>query len=298
MLTVAALELNRTDNKQVVKVAGVVRRLRNWYRKLTDPEYRAKVMKLQNDSVAVKGDIDELEKYISEVHKSIKDSDVESYNFAVDRVREISKRLVGELVKYEQSAKAADPDVQNQFTEQYPKLPASLDRIERVHISNKIREAVWNIRGLKEALMRHNLPQDKIDAFINNHDQLEEFYNTLAKEIKAGKIVGSWISPQSAMDINRNGEMQYRIITNPFIIPGTSFQIQVTVEGTDLSARTKSPRPVFSVHKFNFIDARQKSATRLEQLGTLTGQNLEMIKLHGNLNNFIAKLSHKIEVGK
>jgi len=292
ILAVASLELNRTENKQVVKVAGIVRRLRNWYRKLTDPEYRAKVVKLQTDSVAVRSDIDELEKHIISVQKSIKDSDVESYNFAVDRVREISKRLSGELTKYEQSATEADPDVKNQFTEKYPKLPASLDRIERVHISNTIREAVWNIKAIKDSLTRHNLPKEEVDAFINDPNRLNDFYNILAQKIKAGNIVGSWESPQSKLDINRNGEMQYRVITNPFVIPGTSFKMQVTVEGTDLSARTTSPRPVFSIHKFNFIDARQKAA-RAKVL-----DYLKMIRLQVKVDKSMAKLSHKIEAGE
>lgn len=285
-LALASLELNRTSNREVVKVAGIVQRLHNWYRKLTDPEYREKVLKFNTDTAAVKNDLEELDKYISATRKAIKDSDVESYNFAVDRVRELSKRLVPELVKYENSAKEADPDKKNEFVspefaEESTQLPPSLERIERVHISNKIKEAVWNIKGLKAALERHNLPQIEIDALINSPSRLGAFYDELAREIKNGKIVSSWQSPQSSLDINRNGEIQYRIVTNPFVIPGTNFKVQMTVEGTDLSARHQSPRPVFSVHKFNYIDARQNLP-----------KTSDVLQLNNRLNKFIAKLSH------
>jgi len=281
-LIVSAIELNRTNNQQVVKVAGIVRRLNNWYKKLTDPEYRNKVIQLQLDSVGIKNDIDELEKHISNVNKSIKDSDVESYNFSVDRVREISGRLVKELDRYEQSASAADPDVKNQFVDKTPKaIPVSLDRVKNVHISNAVREAVWNLKTIKETLLRHNMPPAEVEELVNDTSKINEFYNALAQAVKEGEIVKSWESPKSKLDINRNGEMQYRIITKPFSIPGTSFIAQVTVEGTDLSARTVSPRPVFSVHRFNFFDARQKAASHLETA----------------INQSMAKLLHKIEIG-
>jgi len=256
-LRISAVELSRTDNCQVVKVAGAVRRMRNWYRKMTNPEYREQVSKLQADSATVKHDLVELNKYILEVQRAIKDSDVESYNFAIDQVRSISRRLAGELKDFEQTAVRADPEPKQEFAEKYDPLPASLDRSERVHISNTVRTNTWNSTSLRNTLLRHNMDSTSVDAFMDDPAQVNAFYDAMSKAIKQGKIISSREAKRSKENIERNGEMQYDVITAPFTIPSTDIKVQLTAEGTDLSTRRRSPMPIFSVRSFRFLDARQ-----------------------------------------
>ncbi len=252
ILKTAALELSELDNTQVIKMAGILRRLKNWYRKMTDPAFKEEFLKLQNDSALVKTDLDELYKNINEVQKAIKYTDIEAYNYSMDKIREISKRLSTEMVEFKQEANQTGKRI---FEKEYPDLPASLDRIETIHISNDVRNAAWNVQSIKTALSRHNIPN--VEEFVNDSNKLNEFYNNMAKAIKGGEIIKSWESPETAKKIDRKGELQYLIVTAPFVIPGTNFKVRVTVEGTDLSSRKHSPIPKFSVRKINYIDARQ-----------------------------------------
>lgn len=105
----AALELQTVNNKEVVKVAGIVNRLRNIFKRITNQEYSDSVSQLRSDSGIVQVTADQLQKRITELTESITDGDVEAYDVALQAVRDLTADLAAELKKLNRDAKENDP---------------------------------------------------------------------------------------------------------------------------------------------------------------------------------------------
>lgn len=117
----AAIELQAIDNKEVVKVAGILNRLKNVFKQLTDREYAGAVEQLRADSGMVQATASQLKQRISELTQAISDGDVTGYDVALESVRDLTSQLAIELKKLNQDAKKNTP------RKSTPKLPTIPD---------------------------------------------------------------------------------------------------------------------------------------------------------------------------
>lgn len=97
LLRTASLELYGTDNNDVVKVAGLMRRLKNMFRSLSDKDYSEAVSTLRDDSASMRSTADQLNRNIDRLLSSIKDGDVDSYDESLEAVRMLSAQLTQDL---------------------------------------------------------------------------------------------------------------------------------------------------------------------------------------------------------
>lgn len=104
LLRTAAFELQGTDSKQVVKVAGLMRRLQNWLRKLTSEEYADAVDRLQGNSAALQSTLDHINREIVNLQEAIRDGDVESYEEHLTSVKSLSLELTRDLKELNRDA--------------------------------------------------------------------------------------------------------------------------------------------------------------------------------------------------
>ena len=114
LLRTAALELQCTNNNQVVKVAGIMRRLKNWVRQLADKEYASSVEKLQGESVELKGTLRNLNRHIDKLLGAIRDGDMESYDINLSLIRDLSVSLSRNLSELNQDAEGAKEELPQQ----------------------------------------------------------------------------------------------------------------------------------------------------------------------------------------
>ena len=76
----AARELNNTDGKSVVKVAGIINKLRSWLKQLGDSNYRQRVVEIGTKSENIRHYLEELSKAIDSLRKAINEADVDGYD--------------------------------------------------------------------------------------------------------------------------------------------------------------------------------------------------------------------------
>lgn len=122
----ATLELQLLNNKEVVKVAGVLSKLKNYLRQLGDQEYADAVDTLRSDSWIVQQIATELRKKIKELTEAIDDGDIASYDLILEEVRGLTFELSTELKKLNQDAQVSDPRIQD------PSLPLQTPQPETV----------------------------------------------------------------------------------------------------------------------------------------------------------------------
>jgi hypothetical protein len=111
ILKTAALELQLVDSKDVVKVAGIFARIKNWWRAFNNPEYRKKVYDLREDSVRIQTLLDDLNENIETLQRAINDTDVPLYEKTLGVVKDYSLELAQKLVELQRKAKEATDSV-------------------------------------------------------------------------------------------------------------------------------------------------------------------------------------------
>jgi len=100
----AAIELHGLDHKNVVKVAGVVKKVINWLKGFGDPEFQRKLKELQDMSPAIKNTVDGLSVEIDKLNKALNNTDPEQFGQALEQVRPLVSDLANSLTDLDQKA--------------------------------------------------------------------------------------------------------------------------------------------------------------------------------------------------
>lgn len=238
----------------VVKVAGVVRRLYNWFKELSNDEYRDKVINLKNESVAVKSYMKDLSKQLDKLDSSIKDADVSGYEESLIEVKELCQLLYKELESLQSAAQSSViPIVQeneNQSQEKIEKADQTPLATMSIYISDKAKSMFLIAVGKEVA------------------DQIEKsphFFNLFSKSIKDGVIT-------KTHPVKKEGREDQKYITvkfGPFSVPGINYVFTGTVLLNELPGQKLSLMRTISVH----YDDLPKTASRKEILQKLSFQD-------------------------
>lgn len=197
LIRTASLELQLTNNQQVVKVAGILNKLKNYLKQLGDQEYADAVSTLRSDSWMLQQVAGQLRKKIKELTEAIDDGDIASYDLALEEVRGLSAELASELKQLSQDAQQSDPRVQD------PDQPLSSKKPEQAPGSlgvGKYTREQWDdlekrsalfdytARKIKEWHPNHDVPLQKN---INKPVQDFEWFKDKEVHIKEGSEAGA-----------------------------------------------------------------------------------------------------------
>lgn len=105
----ANLQLQLLPNKEVVKIAGVLNKLKNYLKQLGNHEYATAVDLLRSDSWILQQVATELRKKIKELIEAVDDGDVSAYDSVLEDVRNLTAELATELKNLNRDAQANDP---------------------------------------------------------------------------------------------------------------------------------------------------------------------------------------------
>lgn len=283
----ASVQLNSLNNNDIVKVAGVVRKLTNWFKQLSDPEYKNQVLNLRNDSAIVNEHLTNLSKHINLLQSAIKDADVSKYELELDEVKFISKQLSTELEKLNitvDSAKVKDVEVQpvknevknrsgydvpvgavNQAYksfEHFKQIPADL-----IHISELTKnKAISNINS--------KITKLKLGEEITDSSLIENFIIVLKEAITNGIVLENELVSDAKKE-RPSGQMYVKVRTVPFSVPGLPLKIQGIALLNDLYAQ-QSPKMKISLMRFTDIEIEKTSTASERKL------ILEKFALAGN----------------
>lgn len=237
----AAIELYRPEN--LVKSAGVIQRVRNWLKALSNPQYKQQVEELKEQSENIKYLIDQLEDSLNKVQGAIKDKNVDVYYSELEKVRDFSSQLAADLTNLEQKTNTADVPAavkQDYSQEQQPKnLPDNYD----VEFSSKIGKPLLSYKwfqqysaedisinpapanNLVQKLAAHidaktNIAKDKVITSIKNSGG--SWWNALKQAILNGRLNYNLV--------RKEGELtQISITTSELPISNTGIAVYLTI---------------------------------------------------------------------
>lgn len=289
----AALELQSVDKKEVVKVAGLVRRLKNWFKRRSDSDYKNTVETLHNDAAKIQGTLTALYNEINKLQISIKDGELAEYNTALNNVKELSARLWSEVKQTSNDSKdyytLQDMEVPG-FDEWFKKfLPKGYD-LDLGTIYNKpMKEVKWYsnlvpqqislregdgalkylLAEVKKTLVRDSFATpEEVDRYLSNR---AAFIKAFQDAVVNGVLITANVKkPSDKVPKHMGGSTEIQVTTAPFAIPGSSIMIQAKVDLIDLST-TKSSRGKLSLKKTHYVTAlgNAKAQSRLDQLTKL-----------------------------
>ena len=272
ILRLAALELEGTESHQVVKIAGIIRRLRNYLKGLFDSKYKEEVDQLKGETERLQGLSKGLEKVISDLNSSIKEGDLVQYRRSLQEVKGILKEFVIEHRRMDSGSRKLYlelADDQDQYKKDFPKPFQSLD------FNRKYDQPIADIKELQ------NLPFIDIrsigptSAYTNLRDKVssaldvsghaiskdeakeaidankEDFLNNFRAGVKAGRLES--IEPRGSEKKEEKGRIVLNITTEPFIIP--VYNVPVIAKVKILDFRTTR------VEKASLINTKEAWAT-------------------------------------
>lgn len=93
----AALELHATDDNNIVKIAGIISRIRNYIATWGDPAAAKIREKIKTEGIRVKEKMDRLNDAVGELNKAIENVDTNAYGPALELVKRLIPELAVEL---------------------------------------------------------------------------------------------------------------------------------------------------------------------------------------------------------
>lgn len=287
-IKLANIQLELTDESQVVKIAGIIQKVKNWIRSKIDSEFRARVDSLKEESAEIQNLIFKLNELIKNIQNSIENGNVEKYKIDLVEFKKILSELISSTKIVSEESK--DFYFKNEIgTEEFKKrfkesLPTDFDiEIDREYSKDSV--------PLKQFKMYSSISHDLIffdkrnisfkklmdEIFKKISDKItkEEFEKVI--QINGDEIVFAFKQaildgillkaiPYRGKNIERQpyGKLQLIVRTAPFFIKDIPGKYQVVVGLID--SRTSNVKgEKISINRINNVIA-VTAKTQLKEL--------------------------------
>jgi hypothetical protein len=279
----ASVELSNLDNKEVVKVAGVLRDIKNWFKGLVNPEFKTRVNELKRDSFRIRKLIRDLDKYLENIDTAINNGDVVKYNDSLEMVKYIVKTLSSELEELSESVDIAKvPEkitekVKTETKEEIPQVKTEItedilqkrDRVKEVLKTvneNDLPEGiahVGDILGGNNLVMSSNFDNSYslrkriigqiVKAYSDNDtfgnvENVSSIVNTPGFFEKIRKATGEGVVEavhyRAEGDPGLIGDYIYSVYTPPIHLDNIPMTFQLVVQVVDQTYNARRPKPV------------------------------------------------------
>lgn len=269
LLKTASVELAKTPNDRIVKVASIISRLKAWYNSLMDPSYRSRISKLQTESAGLKVDLDRVQRYMEEVNKSIKNGDLDKYNYSLNSLKEAVSSLSNyfSAISADIDAAQAPPEARepDKSVNKVVFRPTTLEKI-KPQIISAFKSAGIDDQTISEIFADQYFLSDIENALMNNSE-----------------IIGSSVAVSKGKNENRIGEVYVTYKTKQF--PLSNFPILLSIQAvlTDLSGRADRPMPIMAVTRISKITANKITTANINDCFDCSIQKNALVRpLKGN----------------
>jgi hypothetical protein len=246
-----AQQLHDTEQRDVVKVASLVRKLQNLWKTLTSAEHRANVEMLEAETAKTLLNANKLTEDLGNLSAAISDGDLQQYLTALSVVKERVKLLeqevdairVGANTEFNETARQLPEDFDLNLDDEYdaPLKDFSWlrDRPQTLHFASD--KAAQILLGKTVHALRKSLPDVDIREVYFSDDNIKAFLGDVVNAVFNGKI-------QGRIQDTPKGRV-FSVKTAPISLPGdpktkvvihgrlkddaTSLQGQLAWRGTD-----------------------------------------------------------------
>ncbi len=294
-----AFELYSLDNSEVVKTAGVLRKFKNFLKRIINTKYREEADQLKAETVGAHETVLELEKKFRELSESIKDADVESYKRLLSEVKELIRSFWIEFNLVEESANALwytsvqemrEPKFEERFKKHLPvEYDIELGKVYRTPIKSfswykdlnpnsiyirtgeGINAITLLFKQLKGKLMSSGV-MDELSA--TEYLKIEANKTNIVSSMKEAIVNGTLIEarPHTPHEKAPNvpiGQTDVLVSSAPFKLPNTNITIQVGAELIDMKTSVR-PKDKITLKKLNYLE-----------IISVASENYEIVKIAG-----------------
>lgn len=279
LIKLANYQLQRTPDNEVVKVAGLLRRIKNWIKSKFDEEFKDKARKLDEESSQYSSILNLLESQVDKVQNAIKDRELEEYREELSKLKSLLKETLikvddslSDLKMYYTKEDVAKPQFSDIFKKYLPEnYDIELNKILNIPLLSTsyysnftindiyFTENAWSAAKQKiiEALEREGIINDNIISSIES----KEFINKVKESILNGTlIVAKAKKPTESHSNIEEGQTSISVTSENFFIPKTDILINLRVEITDTSTGI-SRRKKLTISRTNTVTILNKRAS-------------------------------------
>lgn len=272
LVKLAALQLQTVENGQVVKAAGIVQQIKNWFKYRQNPEYRQVVDLLRANSVETRALAERIQQEIAAFQEAIKNGDIDQYNESLNNLKSFTaelwlniKQTSKDSQKYYTLQEMEAPGFQEWFQKQ---LPENYD-VDLGRIYNKpLKETKWYAKlqpediVIKEGpflvLSREIKKRALRDEFISEEElnksliQSDALRRNFQIAITEGILITAKAKAPSENAKQPFGSVEIEVSTAPFKLPDANLFVQANLELNDSRGATL-PRTRLSVKKISWV---------------------------------------------
>jgi hypothetical protein len=238
-ITKFASEVSTLDKNDIIKTANFLNRLKNWYKSVFDSEYKEQIQMMMETSSEIKIYSDRLQRYLDLFDKSIKEKDVDLYNYAIEQIEWSIFSLADILRKNKESLKKIQVS-ENEFQRSQYEKPKQ-ERQKFVYFSETVKKKM--VQYLNDELLNKGIDKKEILDIISNSQTLKD----IEKAILEGNIINVEPATAPSKNENREGEEWITIHTNPFKLSTGNVVLQFYAYLVDLSKRKIDPENKLSL---------------------------------------------------
>jgi hypothetical protein len=256
LIKISSSQLSRLPDDQIVKVAGVLRRLKNWLKTQFSPEFKEEVEKLETESVEYSSTLDEIKQQIEKVQDAIKDKELEEYRSELKVLKELLDKtliktdknldqagIVSSVTGRVKSFRSLTSEIVNEYEKLMEEHNYDLPLKKSINIkfsdSNYYKNLNYNNFSITITPSAQGALKEKLNTAINGSLNIsledienkinEEFYNRLAKAILNGTIGYVAYQVPSQGKSATIGHLLLSVLSDDFIIPDTNIKIKADV---------------------------------------------------------------------
>lgn len=252
LIKTAAIEINGLAPHDTVKIAGVLRKLKNWFKSFLSPEYKQNLEDLKQKSSIIQPLLDNFNNHLTILQNTIDDVDVQGYKQALINVQRSSIELSKELTKLYNSANNANLklDVVSPKTLDKSLLSPHLNELHgRKNLNISVQKA--NI-GLTESNVEisentKNLIRTNIGFEIDN-----EFFRVLSGRVAHGMLT-RYVAPKPT-DRQRNLNEMIVVVRVSFVYNDLDVELDVIL--TDM-VNSQNPKGIFKIKNIANVDVKK-----------------------------------------
>lgn len=259
IIKLANSQLERIPDDQIVKVAGILRRLKNWLKSKFDQEFEQQVRQLESESAEYSVFIEQLANQVSRVQEAIKDKELEEYRTELIALKNLLNQgtvnVISSIKDTNNLQEQIDQKLKTHFREEQATNPEYVKKVKDwlrdekgydipldTRVSIKFKDSNF-YKNLDPSVIKYtDAAFDKLQTLIlneakelrlnigKNNLSLNKLLPIIQQAIVNGTIQGVRLQqPKKAFNSPKTGTLNLFVISDTFIIPDTDISCAVQV---------------------------------------------------------------------
>lgn len=312
IIKLSLIQLNNTPNYETVKVAGLLHKIKNWIKEKLNSDFADSVKYLKTKSKNTKEIIDQLSTNIDYLQDAINNGDLASYEFGLEKVKELSIKLIDNIQKSKTEVKEVKDIIvktlnKNYYDKELMKTPEFKEKFKQSLPSNYDIELNKIYRQpLKSFNYYKNLePNSIIISPISLNILIEKTLKSiqlldpsfqesqiestnLSEKVKESIVNGLLIeatskAPSKQVTQQQFGITELEISSAPFTLPGTNIIVQYQFILVDRSTGLANINRI-SLKATNHVGILSKTSSLKEKLLKISAQIPYKVYTFSNLD--------------